>query len=255
MIIFPKTNNKLALIAIFFISISLLSGCANNEIIEAEVNEIEIDPLETFNRKVFIFNDTLDHYVAEPISDAYLWVTPKFVQSGIANFFNNLKDINVVLNDVMQGKIQQGTEDVARFTINTAFGFLGLLDIATQLGLKKHEEDFSQTLAVWGVPEGAYLVLPILGSSTSRGVLGSIFDTVANPATYVGAPIQLVQMLNLRANAKDALNFIDEAALDPYIFTRESFLQYRRYLATDGNAEITDDLYDDELFIKDSEQQ
>lgn len=255
MIIVPKINNKLALIAIFFISISFLSGCANNEIIETEVNEIEIDPLETFNRKVFVFNDVLDHYVAEPVSDAYLWVTPEFVQSGIANFFNNLKDINVILNDVMQGKMQQGAEDMGRFTINTTFGFLGLLDIASELGLEKHEEDFSQTLAVWGMPEGAYLILPILGSSTSRGVLGSVFDIAANPATYVGAPVQLVQMLNLRANAEDALNFIDEAALDPYIFTRESFLQYRRYLATDGNVQIADDLYDDELFIEDFDQQ
>ncbi len=227
-----------------------------DEAAAAITEEDEIDPYEGFNRKVFVFNDKLDKYVAKPISDAYLWVTPQFVQTGIANFFSNLKDINVVLNDVMQGKLQQGAEDTGRFAVNSTVGLLGLFDVATEMGLEKHEEDFDQTLAVWGVPEGPYLVLPVLGPTTSRGVPGGIFDTAANPTTYVGLPVQLVSMLNSRANAEGALKFIDEAALDPYVFTRESFLQYRRHLATDGKTEISEDTLDlEEEFYDDEDEE
>ena len=254
MVIFSQEKGISSIFVSFVISaFLLLSGCASNEVIEAdaetvvveeEVEVSEIDPYEGFNRKIFVFNEVLDDYVAEPVSDAYLWVTPQFVQTGIANFFNNLKDINVVLNDMMQGKVEQGAQDSGRFVVNTTVGLLGFFDVATGLGLEKHEEDFAQTLAVWGVPQGPYLVLPVLGPSTSRGVPGSVFDTAANPATYVGLPVQLIQMLNARANAEGALNFIDEAALDPYVFTRESFLQYRKHLITDGESEIADDILD-----------
>ncbi len=249
-----------------------LAGCAGSNVAEQETaaeevpvdtveatsesGEVnEVDPYEGFNRKMYVFNDKLDTYVAKPISDAYLWVTPQFVQTGIANFFSNLKDINVVLNDVMQGKLQQGMEDTGRFTVNSTVGLLGLFDVATEMGLEKHEEDFDQTLAVWGVPEGPYLVLPVLGPTTSRGIPGSVFDTAANPTTYVGLPVQLVSMLNSRANAEGALKFIDEAALDPYVFTRESFLQYRRHLVSDGQTEITEDTLDlEEEFYDDEEE-
>jgi len=252
MFIFSKQKGLPAFFAPLFILLTLLlSGCASNEVVEVgaeelevQVEESEIDPYEGFNRKVFVFNDTLDTYVAAPISDAYLWVAPEFFQSGVANFFSNLKDINVVLNDMMQGKVAQGAEDTGRFAVNSTIGLLGLFDVATELGLEKHDEDFAQTLAVWGVPQGPYLVLPLLGPATTRGVPGGIFDAAANPATYIGAPIQLLQMLNARANADGELNFIEEAALDPYVFTRESFLQYRKNLITDGESENTDDLLD-----------
>lgn len=237
----------------------LLTGCAGTEVADQEsaAEEVqvvaEIDPYENLNRKVFVFNEKLDTYVAKPISDAYLWVTPRFVQTGVSNFFSNLKDINVVLNDVLQGKFEQGLEDTGRFTVNSTIGLLGLFDVANEMGLEKHEEDFDQTLAVWGVPEGPYLVLPLLGPTTTRGVPGGIVDTAANPTTYVGLPVQLVSMLNTRANAEGALKFIDEAALDPYVFTRESFLQYRRHLVSDGETEISDDVIDfeDEFYDDD----
>lgn len=237
----------------------LLTGCAGTEVADQEsaAEEVqvvaEIDPYENLNRKVFVFNEKLDTYVAKPISDAYLWVTPQFVQTGVSNFFSNLKDINVVLNDVLQGKFEQGLEDTGRFTVNSTIGLLGLFDVANEMGLEKHEEDFDQTLAVWGVPEGPYLVLPLLGPTTTRGVPGGIVDTAANPTTYVGLPVQLVSMLNTRANAEGALKFIDEAALDPYVFTRESFLQYRRHLVSDGETEISDDVIDfeDEFYDDD----
>jgi len=235
----------------------LLTGCAGNKTIDSDAVEVsKADPYEGFNRKIFGFNDTVDEYVAEPVSDAYLWVTPQFVQTGIANFFNNLGDINVVLNDVMQGKLKQSAEDSGRFLLNSTAGLAGLFDVATEVGLEKNNEDFAQTLAVWGVPQGPYLILPILGPSTGRGVPGAIFDTAANPASYVGLPVQLIQMLNARANAEGALNFIDEAALDPYVFTRESFLQHRTFLVTDGNSEITDDVLslEDDFYDDDEEE-
>ena len=236
--------------AILFILLTLLlSGCANNKAIEVDaesagVEVTEVDPYEGFNRNMFVFNDTLDTYVADPISDAYAWITPQFVQIGVSNFFSNLNGINVFLNDFMQGKGAQGVEDTGRFLVNSTFGLLGLFDVATELGLEKHEEDFAQTLAVWGVPQGPYLVLPLLGPSTTRGIPGGVFDAATNPATYVGAPIQLLQILNARANADTEINFVKEAALDPYVFTRESFLQYRNNLIADGLLENDDDLLD-----------
>ena len=250
-----------ALLLSFFISTTLLlSGCAGTDVVETEVEAVEVeasevDPYEGFNREMYAFNEGLDDYVAEPITDAYLWITPQFVQTGVGNFFDNLDDINVILNDMMQGKVMQGTEDTGRFAVNSTLGLLGLFDVATEFGLEKHDEDFAQTLGVWGVPQGPYLVLPVLGPSTSRGLPGYIFDAAANPATYVGYPVQAVQMLNARANAAGSLKFIDEAALDPYVFTRESFLQYRKHLVTDGNSEITDDVLDfeDDFYDEDEE--
>ncbi len=195
-----------------------------------------VDPYESFNRVMFKFNDHLDDYLAKPISDAYLFIAPSIVKQGVTNFFSNLKDINVVINDSMQGKFEQGAEDTGRLIANSTLGLLGLVDVATDLGLKKHEEDFGQTLAVWGIPRGAYLVLPILGPSTTRGLPGSLLDIAANPSTYFGAPVQVISMLNTRANAEGSLKFINEAAIDPYLFTREAYLQNQQHLITDGKV-------------------
>ncbi len=223
--------------SVLLISTVLLGGCASTAKPIAQSDTNNVDPYENFNRTMFKFNDHLDDYIAKPISDTYLWVTPGFLKSGVTNFFSNLKDINVVLNDHLQGKFGQGFEDTGRFLTNSTVGMLGLIDVASELGLKKHEEDFGQTLAVWGVPQGAYLVLPILGPTTTRGVPGGIFDVAANPTSYVGMPVNLVAMLNTRANAEGALKFIDEAAIDPYVFTREAFLQNQKHLINDGKVD------------------
>jgi len=234
-----------SLFAVSFVAITLLlSGCSSKQLTEDGVEVVEVDPYEGFNRTMFDFNDGVDKYFAEPVSDAYTWVTPQFVQTGVTNFFDNLKGINVVLNDLMQGKGKQGAEDTGRFLVNSTVGLLGLFDVATEIGLEQNNEDFAQTLAVWGVPQGPYLVLPLLGPSTSRGIPGGIFDAAANPATYIGVPVQVVQMLNARASADGEINFIEEAALDRYVFTRESFLQYRDNLISDGQIEDSDALFD-----------
>ncbi|WP_422614815.1 MlaA family lipoprotein [Methylobacter svalbardensis] len=236
--------------ALLIVVVLTLGGCATTGDVEQQTVVSKTDPYENFNRKIFGFNDSVDNYVAEPVSNAYKWITPQFMQTGVFNFFNNLKNINVVINDVLQAKFSQSAEDTGRLAINSTLGLGGLFDVAKNVGLEQNEEDFEQTLAVWGVPQGSYLVLPILGPSTARGIPGAVFDTAANPVSYIGMPVQLLSMLNARASAEGALKFIDEAALDPYVFTRESFLQWRNHLATDGKAEASfdmDDLEDESL--------
>jgi phospholipid-binding lipoprotein MlaA len=239
-----KKNKIVTLLSVLCCSsVLVLSGCATTTTTAIKSNA-EVDPYEDFNRSMFSFNQALDEYVAEPVVEAYNWVTPHFVQTGIGNFFSNLKDINVVLNDMMQAKFLQSGEDTGRFLLNSTVGLAGLFDVATEVGLPKHEEDFDQTFAVWGIPQGPYLVLPILGPTTGRGITGSILDTATNPASYVGYPIQALSLLNERANADSSLKIVDEAALDTYAFTREAFLQARKNLITDGKAVLTDDLLD-----------
>jgi phospholipid-binding lipoprotein MlaA len=217
-----------------------LGGCATTT--GEHTAASKVDPYEGVNRDMFAFNDTVDGYVAKPISDAYKWVTPQFVQTGIFNFFNNLKNVNVVINDVLQGKFEQSAEDTGRLLINTTVGLGGLVDVAKDAGLKQNDEDFDQTLAVWGVPQGPYVVLPLLGSTTVRGIPGAILDTATNPSSYVGMPIQLVSLLNTRANAQGSLDVVKEGALDPYVFIREGYLQTRDHLASDGKGQASRDV-------------
>ena len=232
------------------LSLLLISHSALAETTVHHFNKL--DPYEQVNRKMYAFNDKLDDYVGKPVSDAYKWITPQFVQTRIFNFFNNLKEINIVLNDVMQAKFEQGLQDTGRFAINSTAGLAGLFDVAQSIGWQQNDEDFEQTLAFWGVKSGAYLVLPVLGPTTLRGIPGRVFDTAANPSTYIGVitdvtvPIQLVSLLNTRASADGSLKFVNEAALDPYVFTRDSFLQWRNNLIKDGNVSAEIEEFDEE---------
>ncbi len=240
------TKDKLTAFLTALVFVGGMQGCASTQTKQSsEANQA--DPYENINRKIYSFNDSVDDYVAKPVSDAYKFVTPDFVETGVSNFFNNLKNINVVANDLLQGKFTQSGMDTGRFLMNTTLGMAGFFDVAKSVGLQQNDEDFEQTLAVWGVPQGSYLVLPLLGPITTRGIPGAVFDTAANPVNYVGIPAQALSMINTRANAEGSLKFIDEAALDPYVFTRESFLQWRTHLATDGKSENTTDFSDLDL--------
>ncbi len=241
----PRKMNKLVS-TLCCISALSLSGCATN-------STSGVDPYESVNRDIFHFNKDLDKYFGKPVSGAYNLITPEIVQTGVGNFFDNLKDINVALNNTLQGKYQKGGEDIGRFLLNSTIGLGGIFDVATEVGLIKHNEDFAQTLAVWGIAQGAYLVLPILGPITSRGVSGVIFDTATNPATYVGVPIRTLEMLNLRANSEAKLKMLDEAALDPYVFTREAFLQSRKNLIHDGQLELEED-WDSDVLLEEEDE-
>ncbi|OAI01158.1 VacJ family lipoprotein [Methylomonas methanica] len=231
----PGKDRALLIEVCLLTSALLMPGCASTE----KRDELSVyeaghaDPYEGFNRSMYGFNMTLDKYFFKPVSDGYKFITPDFMETGVNNFFTNLKGINVVLNDVLQGKFQQSASDAGRFLTNTTVGVGGLIDVASEVGLKHNVEDFGQTLAVWGVGQGAYLVLPVFGPTTIRDGGAGILDRAANPGTYVPGT-GILEGINDRANAEGALNFINEAALDPYVFTRESFLQYRRNLVNDG---------------------
>ncbi len=241
--VISSISTPLKVSSVIFIMAFTLAGCASTGSAENLANKD--DPYENVNRAMYNFNDKLDDYLAAPVSKVYIMITPQFARTGVYNFFSNLKNINVIVNDALQGKFIQGARDSQRLLLNTTLGLGGLVDVATDTGLDINIEDFDQTLAVWGVPSGSYLVLPIIGPSTMRGVPGAAFDVAANPSTYLGVPIQLVSLLNTRATAEGSLKFIDEASLDPYVFTRESFLQWRKSLASDGKSDSSMDFGDD----------
>jgi phospholipid-binding lipoprotein MlaA len=221
-----------------------LAGCATS-------GGNPADPLEPLNRVVFGFNDTADNAVIKPVAKAYRAVLPGIVRTGVSNFFSNLEDVWISVNDVLQGKFQQGVDDFGRFLFNSTFGIAGIFDFASELGLQKHNEDFGQTLGSWGVGSGAYLVLPILGPSTVRDGFGLLLDTRADLVFYIdGVPVHNslygTRAIGNRANLLDASSVIDEAALDKYSFVREAWLQRRRNLVHDGNPPREPEEPDDE---------
>ena len=201
------------------------------------------DPWEGWNRDVQGFNDDLDHYVLKPVARGYKWITPSFVDQGVTNFYSNLNDISVLLNDFLQFKPLQGGEDTGRFLINTVAGVGGFFDVASYLGLPKHKEDFDQTMAVWGVPSGPYLVLPIFGPSTPRGVGGLIGDSATNPINYF-APMVVpfvsgtLNLTDQKADHESDSKILDAAAQDRYEFIRNAYFQERADKIFDGNPPL-----------------
>ncbi len=224
-----------------------LTGCASNG--------DPRDPLEPFNRRMQTFNDTMDEYLMKPVAKGYQWVTPEFVDQGVSNFFSNLKDISVTVNDLLQFKVKQSGQDAARLLVNTTVGVAGLVDVASHLGLEKHEEDFGQTLAVWGVPNGPYLVLPFLGPSSPRDAAGSIADGFMNPISYTVPLARFglygIRTIDFRADNLEATEVLDEAALDRYAFIRNAYFQRREYLINDGEIPIDEEF---EEFEKELEE-
>ncbi|MFB3147027.1 MAG: VacJ family lipoprotein, partial [Nitrospirales bacterium] len=213
------------------------------------------DPFEVVNRPVYQANDLLDQYVAGPVSQVYIDFTPEPLRSTVSNFFDNLLYLNVVLNDFLQGKGEQGLADSGRFLINTTFGAFGLFDVATPLGLKRHDEDFGQTLAVWGMGKGSYLVLPFLGPKTARDVPDIGVSAVTNILFYVSnpviAPVAILGFIDQRSRFDQAIQIRNELAVEPYLFTREAYIQHRNFLIYDGDPPIDDDdLFLDESFAE-----
>ena len=197
------------------------------------------DPWEGLNRGVYKFNDTFDEYLARPVARAYVSVLHQEIRTRIGNFFSNLQDPLISLNNLLQGKFEDGVNDFARFAFNSTFGLLGIHDVATDWGLEKHNEDFGQTFGRWGAGAGPYLVLPVLGSSTLRDGIGLGFDWTLDPMSEI-RPINLrnslvaVRGINLRADLLEASRILEEAALDRYVFQRDAYLQRRRSLIYDG---------------------
>lgn len=213
--------------------------------------EVNPDPLEPVNRASFDFNETLDRYFMKPIAKGYVEVTPQLVRSGVTNFFNNISYLNVMLNNFLQGKIDDGLTDMTRFIFNSTIGLGGLVDVATPMGLERHDEDTGQTLAVWGTGQGSYLYLPVFGPNTARNLPNMATSYFLNPLTYISStilfPVTALNVINKRANLLEATNIRDEAAVDSYTFTREAYLQKRYYLIHDGNPPVEgyDDIFED----------
>lgn len=186
------------------------------------------------------FNQSVDEAILKPVSKAYKEGLPEIVQTGVRNFFSNIADIFISVNNLLQGKVIDAANDGLRFAVNTTIGGFGLLDWASEMGLEKHNEDFGQTFGRWGVSDGPYFVWPLLGSSTARDSVGQVldikFDPVANhkPITPRNA-MYLTRAVSKRADLLDASRILEEAALDKYVFERDAYLQRRRNLIYDGN--------------------
>jgi phospholipid-binding lipoprotein MlaA len=229
------------LIAVFLLLAScILSGCAHQN---------TRDPLEPFNRGVYAFNDAVDTAVMKPLATGYRAVLPELVRTGVSNFFSNLDDITVIVNNLLQFKIERAASDVGRFLINTTIGIFGLFDVATPLGLEKHNEDFGQTLGYWGVGSGPYLMVPFMGPSTFRDGVGSWVDWRTDPVAWQNHirtrnQILALRFVNLRADLLVTEKVLDAAAIDRYAFLRDAYLQRRRSLIYDGNPPL--DLDDDD---------
>ena len=197
------------------------------------------DPWEGMNRGVYKFNETFDEWLAKPVARTYVKVLHEEIRVRIANFFANLADPLIGVNNFLQGKFTDGVNDWARFAFNSTFGLLGIHDVASEWGYEKHNEDFGQTFGRWGAGPGPYLILPLLGSSTVRDGAGTGLDIYLDPMGEI-RPINLrnslivVRATNLRADLLEASRILEEAALDKYVFQRDAYLQRRRSLIYDG---------------------
>lgn len=214
--------------------VGLLSACASVP------NPHPSDPFEAYNRPMHNFNTALDNAALKPVAQAYVDYVPTPLRDMVSNVFSNVGDVYSAVNNLLQGKPVAALEDTMRVAMNSVLGIGGILDIATPAGLPRYKEDFGQTMGVWGVPSGPYLVLPVLGPSTVRDTAGLVVDTVMKPTTYL-QPLALTSSLTAlsivdkRASLLGAGNLLGDIAIDQYSFVRDGYLQRRRYLVYDGD--------------------
>ena len=218
------------------------------------------DPFERYNRAMFAFNDTLDKYALKPVAKGYKAVTPDMVDKGVTNFFSNIDDVIVLVNDIFQLKIKQAASDTTRIVFNTIIGLGGLIDVSTEFGLPKHNEDFGQTLGYWGVSSGPYFVLPFFGPSDIRDAGGFTVDTVEfDPLAKIPKKSERytaisLKYIDIRADLLKATDIIDATAIDRYAYIRDAYMARRKNLVYDGNPPIDkseEDIFGDDLFKDD----
>lgn len=229
----PASLYKMALVLILGMSLGL-AGCATGP------DRDPRDPLEDFNRAAYGFNDLLDRALLEPLARGYNYITPAPVNKGVTNFFNNLRDVRSALNNLLQFKIGRAFSDVGRVAINSTIGILGLMDVASNMNLPRYDEDFGQTLGVWGLGSGPYIVLPVFGPSSGRDGIGLVVDWFTDPLLYVDDnsvrhTLRGLDIVDTRADLLSASRVLEQAALDPYAFIRDAYLQRRENLVYDGN--------------------
>ena len=228
-----KVAKRFGMFALATALLAGLSGCAST------ANNPK-DPLEGFNRAMFSFNDGLDKAIIKPVAQGYDYVLPQPVQTGVGNFFGNIADVFIAVNNLLQGKPADAASDAGRFLLNTTIGVLGVFDVATPAGLEKHDEDFGQTFGRWGVGEGAYVVWPFIGSRTVRDTAGYVVDVAVDPVWNVDHvptrnSLAVLRLVDTRASLLPAEKVIDDAALDKYTYMRDAYLQCRKSLVYDGN--------------------
>ena len=224
--IFPAAAARLARSALMALAALLLAGCAG-------FNTNPRDPLEPLNRHDMQFNDCVDAMVLKPAATAYKNTVPPLARTGVSNFFGNLGDGWNFVNSLLQFKFQNAAENFMRLNVNTFFGLGGILDIASELNIERHKEDFGQTLGRWGVPAGPYIVLPLLGPSTLRDTIALPIERQADPVHLVDPAatrnsLYVLRAVDVRSNLLRVGNLIEGAALDKYSFTRDAYLQRRR---------------------------
>lgn len=244
----PRTS-----LALLFFALALFSvGCAHGPVSD-DRHSGDRDPIEKCNRQMFAFNDGLDRYVMKPVAKGYTKVTPAPVRTGVSNFFANLEMIYTIPNQFLQGKSHIGVQDTGRFVTNTTVGVIGIFDVAKRWGMPPHEEDFGQTFAVWGMAEGPYLVVPLIGPMTARDAPGRIVSVAFNLILFGGlnevlrTPLSALETVDTRASADNDLDKVNEIAMDRYVFIREAYRQRREFLIHDGNPPVEDLLEDFDL--------
>ncbi len=229
--------------------LALLSGCAST----GDYRDPR-DPLEGYNRVMYQVNDTLDRALMKPLARGYNTITPAPLNRGISNFFGNLADVTSAINNLLQFKLQRAASDVGRVAFNTTIGLLGFIDVASNMNLPKYGEDFGQTLGVWGFGPGPYIVLPLLGPSSTRDTVGVVAGWFTDPVRYIRRNrlrygLVALRLVDKRASLLGASRVMEEAALDPYQFMRDAYLQKRHHDVYDGNPppEPFDEEFDEEF--------
>ncbi len=237
----PSRLRRVATLGASVLLAATLQGCATRQ---------NPDPIESWNRQVFAFNESLDANVLRPVATGYNQVTPEPVRNSVRNVFNNIRDVWSTVNLFLQGRFRDGTVSVMRVTINTTLGLGGLVDWATPMRLDRPNEDFGQTLGVWGVKPGAYIVWPVLGPSTLRDSVSIPGDLYFSASTFgeteaVTFGLVGLQLVSVRAGLLGATGLLDDVALDKYAFTRDAYLQRRQNLIYEGNPPEDDEPADD----------
>lgn len=229
--------------------LALLQGCATAPGGSVADGGNPADPFEPFNRTVFAFNDKLDQTVIKPVATVYRDVTPKLVRTGVTNFFGNLGDMWSFVNNALQAKPADATDTFFRVAVNTLWGFGGVLDIASEMQIPRHSENFGQTLGYWGVNSGPYVVLPLFGPSTVRDSFGTVVDLQGNPVSaFSNVPtrnsLTTLRLVNARSNFLGAGNVLEQAALDKYTFSREIYLQRQNSLSGRDQPDQKEERFD-----------
>jgi len=244
-------GKRLMIVAVFFAIVSMLAGCAGNIPTAPKDQRAEYDPWEPLNRRISNFNQGFDKVTFRPLAKGYQTIMPGFVKTGVHNFSVNLLGPLFVINNFLQGKLGRGGKEFGRFLINSTIGIAGLIDVATYSGIESSPETWGQTFAVWGIPDGPFVVVPILGPRTLSGAFAIPLNFASDPTFYLDDSTEKWVLYGIRAIDTRMQFFKAEELIanssDRYLAIRESFLQNRRFRIFDGNPPEDDDFYDEFL--------